>query len=269
MKIIRMPHGGLCTALATAWVLLLLQPVNAPAELEQNFDVLQVGTTTYRNVTVTTKSKSYIFILHSQGMASVKVSDLSADLRTRLGYDLPPPPQAKTNTPAAWARETLSKIQAPKVRQIEAGLHGLLQRGPRGNLSLASLSRNLILLLCGGLLALFLFHSYCCLLICRKAGREPGGLIWLPLVQLLPLLKAAAMSPWWFFGFLVPGVNLVTSVIWCIKITAARGKHPFIALLLILPITSPLAVLYLAFSAGSSGPTKENRRIEVLALETA
>jgi hypothetical protein len=269
MKIIRVSRGGLYKALAMAWVLLLLQPFNAPAELEQTFDVLQVGTTMYRNVTVTTKSKNYIFLLHSKGMTSVKVSDLSADLRTQLGYVVPPPPQAKTNTPTAWARETLNKIEAPQVRQIEAGLHGLFQRGPSGGLRLESLSRNFILLLCGGLAALFLFHSYCCLLMCRKAGTEPGGLIWVPLVQLLPLLKAAGMSPWWFFGFLVPGVNLVTSIIWCINITRARDKHLFIALLLILPITSPFAVLYLAFSGRPPRPTKENRRIEVMALETA
>ena len=268
MKIIKTSRSVLCKALALAWIILLLQPLKAPAELEQTFEVLQVGTTTYRNVTVTTKSKNYIFLLHSKGMTSLKVSDLSADLRTQLGYVVPPPPQAKTNTPAAWARETLTKMEAPRVKQIEAGLLHSFQSGPGANLRLPAASRNILLLLGGGLLALFLFHSYCCLLICRKAGSEPGGLIWLPVLQLLPLLKASGMSPWWFVGFLVPGVNLVAQVLWCINITRARGKTVLVALLLIFPLSSPFAVLYLAFS-GSQRSQKDNRRIEVMTLETA
>jgi hypothetical protein len=88
------------------------------------------------------------------------------------------------------------------------------------------------------------------------------------LLQLFPLLKAAVMSPWWFLAFLVPGVNLVAQVVWCVKITRARGKAFLIALLLMFPLTSPFAALYLAFSDGKR-PRKEPRRVAIMTLETA
>jgi hypothetical protein len=76
------------------------------------------------------------------------------------------------------------------------------------------------------------------------------------------------MSAWWFLGFLVPGVNLVAQVFWCLKITHARGKGFGVALLLILPISSPFAALYLAFS-GADAPKKAERRVEIMTLEAA
>ena len=53
---------------------------------EDKFDVLQIGTQTYSNVTVTTKAKSYIFLIHAAGMTSIKVSQLPPDLQEKLGY---------------------------------------------------------------------------------------------------------------------------------------------------------------------------------------
>src|SRR6267378_1299188 len=46
----------------------------------------------------------------------------------------------------------------------------------------------------GGILLIHLLFCYCCLLICQKAGQEPGMLIWLPILQVFPLLRAARMS---------------------------------------------------------------------------
>src|SRR5579859_1824684 len=93
----------------------LVCPVTAGAALEESFDVLQVGTTTYRNVTVTTKNKNYVFILHSKGMTNIKVADLSSDLRTKLGYEDPAAAHVKTNSPALWAKQTLAKLEVPQV----------------------------------------------------------------------------------------------------------------------------------------------------------
>lgn len=268
MKNVKDAGGVLGAMLALAVCAFLLWPFGANAALEQSFDVLKIGTTTYRNVTVTTKSKNYIFILHSTGMTNIKVNDLPPDLRTQLGYDLPPAPESKTNTPAVWARQALGKIEVPQVKQLESGLLGLYHSGPASRISLPPLTRNFLLIGLAVLLALYLFHSYCCMLICRKTGSEPGILVWLPVLQLLPLLKAAGMSLWWFLVFLVPGLNLIAQVWWFIKITQARGKGFLVALLLIFPLTSPFAAMYLAFS-GSPRPRKETRRVEIMTLEAA
>ena len=65
---------------------LLMRPLGVVGATEETFDVLQIGTRTYTNVTVTTKAKNYIFILHAAGMASIKVSELPPDLQEKLGY---------------------------------------------------------------------------------------------------------------------------------------------------------------------------------------
>jgi hypothetical protein len=69
-------------------------------------------------------------------------------------------------------------------------------------------------------------------------------------------------------GFLVPGLNLVAQVLWCVKITQARGKTWLVALLLIVPLSSPFAALYLAFSGGRHA-RKDDRRVEIMTLEAA
>jgi hypothetical protein len=248
---------------------LLFAPIGASAALEQTFDVLQIGTTTYRNVTVTTKSKNYVFILHSNGMTNIKVADLPPDLLTKLGYEDPAAPKTKPNPPVVWAKQTLSKMEAPQLKRIQEQLEGLLHQGSKGMpFRLPELSQNVLIIAASALLGLFLLHSYCCMLICKKVGIKPGVLVWLPLLQLFPLLRAAAMSPWWFAGFLIPVFNLVAQVVWFIKITQARGKGPWVALLLIFPLSSPFAMLYLAFSGGRNRK-KDTRRVEIMTLETA
>lgn len=246
--------------------LFLLQSFTTQAALEQTFAVLRIGATTYRNVTVTTKNKNYVFLLHSDGMTNIKVSDLTAEERLELGYQAPAEGQASTNSPAAWARQTLTRIEGPQMKRLEGGMADWY-RAKLGS-KLPPLNRNMLLLICMGAAGLYLFYSYCCLLICAKAGIEPGPLVWLPLVQLFPLLKAARMSPLWFLAWLVPGLNLLAQILWSVKITQARGKSFLVALLLIFPLTCPLALLYLAFSGGHS-PRKESRRVELMTLEAA
>lgn len=243
--------------------------VDVNASLEQNFSVLQVGTTTYHNVTVTTKEKNYVFILHSAGMTNLKVADLTPELRAKLGYE-DPAAAAPTKTPTAWAKQTLSKLDVPKVKNFEAQVAGLwTPNAIRAKLPLQEITPKILWALIGLGIAAWLFHSYCCLLICQKAGSEPGPLIWVPVLQLLPLLKAASMSLWWFFAFLVPGINLIAQVVWFFKIAQARGKGLGMALLLVFPLTCPFAMLYLAFSGGSPRQKEAPRRMQIMTLETA
>src|SRR5881394_1200012 len=81
----------------------LLLPVSSQAA-EETFNMLQIGSQTYQNVTVTTKSKNYIFILHSAGMTNIKVSDLPTDLIEKLGYAAPVP-KVQTNAASVWAAQ--------------------------------------------------------------------------------------------------------------------------------------------------------------------
>jgi hypothetical protein len=103
-------------------------------------------------------------------------------------------------------------------------------------------------------------------LICKKAGHTPGLLVWLPVFQLFPLLRAAGMSAWWFVAWLLPLLNIVAFILWSVKITKARGKSGWVAVFLILPLTSFLAILYLAFSNGARAG-RDGEEPEVMSLQ--
>jgi hypothetical protein len=81
------------------WVLLVLavwlvQPAFAAKPGEETFDVLRTRTATYTNVTVTSRAETYIFIVHSKGMSSVKVQDLPLETQRRLGYTAAEPSES-------------------------------------------------------------------------------------------------------------------------------------------------------------------------------
>jgi hypothetical protein len=107
------------------------------------------------------------------------------------------------------------------------------------------------------------------MLICQKVGHPPGILVWLPLVQLLPLLRAAGMSGWWFLAYLVPGLNIVAQIIWSLKIAKARGKSVWVGVLLLLPVANLFSFLYLAFSNGATGGGDEDSEPKVMSLQSA
>lgn len=244
---------------------LLIVPFGATGAIEQTFDVLQIGTRTYKNVTVTTKAKDYIFILHSAGMNNVKVSELPPDVRYKLGYNaVTDTAKAGTNAISNWARQTMAKIESPRIKQLEQALRG---HSMPANLQINLDSKHLLPVL-GFAVGFYLIFSYCAMLICQKTGNNAGALVFFPILQLFPLLRAAGMPAGWFVVFLLPVVNIFALIAWAINIAEARGKSGWVALFLILPGTNVLAFLYLALSNGTP-EKKENRRIEIMALETA
>lgn len=216
---------------------------------DQTFDLLQTKTGVYSNVTVTTKSKDYIVIQHGAGLTSLKVTDLSPEVQEKLGYA---PAKSKLNlgslTVTAKARALVEAIPATK---IEATWNKF---APAGTPQL-KLDSTVISVALGVLAASYLFFCFCGSLICRKAGRPAGILMWLPVLQLIPLFRAAKMSPLWLVAMLIPLINVWAHILWSFRIAGARGKGFWTALLLILP-TYPLAFIYLAFSGGAT-PTEE------------
>jgi len=298
-------RDGITALLALMLAAIVTAPRSASAAMEETFDVLQIGTHTYRNVTVTTKSKSYIFLLHSAGMTNVKVADLPPDVLTKLGYEDPSVPKVQTNAAKVWAQQTLSKLETPAIKGIEEQIKTRLTADEiRARLpaQIQAITSNLLLAVAGIAVAIYLFFSFCCMLICKKTGNQPGLLVWIPILQLFPLLKAAGMSGWWFLAYLVPGLNVIAQVIWSFKIADARGKTAVIGVFLLLPVlTSPvigayaaslpaaqvpwpvlgwvslaasgLSLLAFLFLAFSSGPARKEAKVgqpaQIMTLETA
>jgi hypothetical protein len=237
---------------------------------EERFPVLQVGTKMYTNVTVTTKAKKYIFIVHNGGMTSIKPSELPLEVQEELGYATAGGSKGATNTAAAWAKREIAKVSVPQVKEIGKQLEQKWRGKSAAGLSVMGLAGStLILTVLGIALLIYLFHCYCFMLICRKTGKPPDILVWVPVVQLLPLLRAAGMSGWWFLGYFVPVLNIVAQVLWCFNIAKARGKSVWVGVLLLLPFTSLFAFLYLAFSNGVAADEDEVSEPKVITLQAA
>jgi hypothetical protein len=256
----------LCLALA-GW---LLPSLAAAPTAEEKFEVLQIGTRAYTNVTVTTKAKNYIFILHTSGMTSIKLSEIPPDLQEKLGYASAAAPKPPTNSAAAWVKKGMAQMDMPQLQNLKKQLGGTWHGKPGAGLSLMGLiGPKLIFALLGVACLFYLFHCYCCMLICRKTGNPGGALIWIPGLQLFPLLRAAGMSGWWFLGFFVPVLNLITQVLWSLNIAKARGKSVWVGVFLLLPLTSLFAFLYLAFSNGRAAEEDEGPEPQIMTLQAA
>jgi hypothetical protein len=259
------------------WLLLVMlstRVVARPGEIlmgkqEQTFPVLQTKTGTYTNVTVTKQTKDWIFILHSAGVCNLRASDLSTEARITLGYEAPPktPAEARAEAAAAPASSLkLPHIDLSGVKQFAAGW----RQNPKekeAEIKAFFVANPMIVSVFLGISAVvYIFLSVCFWLICRKTHIAPGPLVWVPFLQLIPLLRAANMPRVWFFGYFLPIINIIPIILLSIKIVKSRGKSPWVAFLLILPPTSLFAFLYLAFSR--SAPVQISSH-EVLSLETA
>ena len=254
------------------WLLLLVIFLNSlntfgqgtKAAKELRFAVLQTKTTAYTNVTVTQVTKKWIFILHDNGVCNVKPEDLSAETRKALGYDkilaAANDEDKKSARPAfSFKFDGVGKLAADWGKNGPQKLKDTLNAMAAGN-------RMALYLMFAILGVTHLFVSIMFWMICRKTHNSPGPLVWVPVLQLIPLLRAANMSRVWFFAYFIPVVNIIAQIVWSVKICQTRGKSPFVAFLLILPVTSLFAFLYLAFSR--SAPV-EMRSNEPLALSFA
>ncbi|MBI1840133.1 MAG: DUF805 domain-containing protein [Verrucomicrobia bacterium] len=244
------------------------------------FARLTVGSNTFTNVTIGARTPTDVFLRHQGGLVNVKVDELSHPQLVQLGYE----EEAKESRVGKATAEAKSKVQdvvsrtitaaegnekiaafAQRVRARFGGPGGLLPAKAGSETSesagapnmaamaliMQSVPNNMSVILSVLLVAfpiLYFFGCYTARMVCTKAGAEPGFLIWLPILSMIPLMRAAGLPGWMSFLLYVPVVNLVLMIVWCFKISQARGKSGLTALALIFPLTSPFAWLYLAYS---------------------
>lgn len=223
---------------------------------EETYAILNVGDLAYTNVVVKTKTKTDLFISHTNGFANVKVRDLDRSTQLQLGYQV----EAEPVTNNAASNFTPEKV----VEQIENQIPPqALEKWERAVWEarevIAQLPPWFPFAILGGFALVYLLFCNCCRQICRKAGKPAGFLIWMPFLKQIPLFQAARMSGWCILTNLLPPVWLVVFIVWAFKITRARDKRPVVGFLLLLPGFQIFAFLYLAWSSGQGDPTPEER----------
>ena len=90
----------------------------------------------------------------------------------------------------------------------------------------------LFMLLCGA--ALYVFYCWCLKRIVEKCGEQPGPVIWIPILQMLPLFRIAKMNPWLILLMFVPLANLIVTVMVWIAVLKVLGKDPVMVIVVIL-----------------------------------
>jgi hypothetical protein len=211
---------------------------------------LKIGTDVFTNVTVYQMTETDIFVRHERGFGNAKISNLDNATLRLLGRKTSESDEEKTATGGSGAAE-----------KVKATLAAVNLKLPSESAVLGTISRvkPTPQLLVGALAFTVIGYLFSCLVwkrICVNAGSEPGGLIWFPILQIFPLLRAARIPAWWFVIFCIPGLNLLAHVLWCIRISRACGKGTLVTVLLVLPLTNLFALLYLAFSSGNEPPAE-------------
>ena len=98
------------------------------------------------------------------------------------------------------------------------------------------------------MVGLHLFVSYCWKLIVEKMGGEPGILIWIPFLQLSPVMNAVGWETWKLILFFIPLVNIVMIVLLFLEILKKRNKPPVAIVMLFIPCVNFFFLPWLAFS---------------------
>jgi hypothetical protein len=232
------------------------------------FETLTVGERTFTGVTVWEQTAEMVYLKHKGGLVGIRVGELDLNTRILLGYE----PVTGAEGSLRSGKWSGKDAFGGGAEAFGAALGRLSDSGTpfdpefAAGFGLAVLG---IIFLVG--LIVHLLVSYLLRMICRKAGSTPGFLIWLPMFQVFPLLKAAGMSNAWPLGVIALSlagalsagtsielgllISLSSSLLalgiwiaWSIRICLARGKHPAWAVLLLLPGFNFLGLIYLAAS---------------------
>jgi hypothetical protein len=229
------------------------------------FETLTIGGQTLRRATVFERTADMVYVKHDGGLLGVRVGELDRETRQLLGYEVVAEAEDRSNRKG---RGDLG-AQAGELAATMSDWPGL-----RSELE-GSWGAGLGMMILGiaGLIGLLahLLISYLLRMICQKAGSTPGPMIWMPFLQVFPLLKAAGMSRRWPFaivilsilGTLLAGFSIELALLlslgssllglglwiaWSIRICLARGKHPVWAVMLLLPGFNLVGLVYLAAS---------------------
>lgn len=105
----------------------------------------------------------------------------------------------------------------------------------------------LALAFCCALVA-HLFYCFCLKRICERVGQEPGLLVWFPILNIVPRMRAAKLPLGILALYLlvipIPFIFVYNWMMLC----EAQGKPSPLGLVVIVPLGFPVLVIYLAFA---------------------
>jgi len=251
------PAGGFRLAIV---IIICLVAFRLPAA-DIHLPALKIGTDSFTNVTVYQMTSTDIFVRHERGFGNAKISNLDDPTLQLLGLKtiMVAEKTGDSNAPNAVAVQKLKSALAAQDVKLPPNLAAALGFVSKLKPTPQLLAGALTIMVIGYLFSCFVLKK-----VCVNAGSEPGVMIWLPILQAFPLLRAARIPAFWFIILLIPGLNLLAHILWSLRISRACGKGTLVGVLLILPVTNIFALLYLAFSSGNEQPVERAMKPEDL-----
>jgi hypothetical protein len=144
---------------------------------------------------------------------------------------------------------------------IQEGFNILVSAGTRtGTTGSDEASAGVMLgvILCYGivLLAYYVYLALCTAKIAEKGGYPDQKLLaWIPILNIIPLLKVANKEIWWIVLFFIPFVNWVVTIIVWMEVAKNLGHPSWLGILLFVPVIGFFVPGYIAFAEGSNTNT--------------
>ncbi len=108
-------------------------------------------------------------------------------------------------------------------------------------------------------IALSLLYILSMWLIFNKAGYY-GILSWIPIINILVLLRIAGKSAWWFLLLIIPFVNIIVAILFWLGLSKNFNHSTLFGIGLIL--LNPLFLLILALDGAAYQPLRKSKEIQ-------
>lgn len=97
-------------------------------------------------------------------------------------------------------------------------------------------------------LGVYLFVCFMLYTIAVKTGAPDRWMAFIPILQMVLMLKVGGKPIWWIVLFFVPIANIVVQILMWMAVAEARGKPNWVGILVIVPCGALFVPAYLAFS---------------------
>lgn len=94
---------------------------------------------------------------------------------------------------------------------------------------------------------MFIYMAICLQKIAKKLGEENAWWAWIPVLNVLLIIKLAGKPLWWLLLLFVPLVNIIIAVLVWIAIAERLGKSAIWGILVFLPVLNLIAFGVMAF----------------------
>ena len=98
------------------------------------------------------------------------------------------------------------------------------------------------------MIGIYVYMAYALMVIAKKTNTPNGWFAWIPILNLVLMLRVAKKPVWWIILALIPFVNIVIMVIVWMKIAMAVGKPEWLGILMLVPVVNLIVPGYLAWS---------------------